>query len=87
MANVMWAAVAACISASVMVLVCPVLARGVQHPCMSVQQACSRRSLTCANEAIANEARLAVACAAAATLGAGGISAAASVVDGARVHG
>jgi hypothetical protein len=43
--------------------------------------------LACANEAVASEARLAGAVAGATTKGAGGISAAASVVDGARVHG
>jgi len=53
----------------------------------SAQQARIEPPLTCASEAVASEARLAGAVAGATTKGAGGISAAAAVVVGARVHG
>jgi hypothetical protein len=53
----------------------------------SAQQARIEPPLACASEAVASEPRLAGAVAGATTKGAGGISAAASVADGARVHG
>jgi len=65
------------------------LANSSKHhsPCTSAQQARIEPPLACASEAVASKARLAGAVAGATTKGAGGISAAASVADGARVHG